>query len=295
VVSSEDNMPPMTTISVNPSLPNGENEWYISNVTVTLTGTDNHSERNTTYYRIDEDSWRTYSSPFIMSQNGEHTIYFYSVDQQDNKENEKSFSIKIDKIPPETRCVLTPYSPNGNNGYYTRDVRVMFSVSDGVSGINDTWYKINDETWERYMGSLTLQDDGDHTLYYFSRDIAGNEEKTELKQIKIDTTIPFLSVKKPKEKTLYVLDRELMHLPFNTLILGKITVEPQASDSESGIEKIEFFIDGKIRYTDTIQPYEWIYDERAILFHQHTIKLKTYDAAGNSRETDEFSIWIFNL
>ncbi|GEM_PF-1168947 len=295
MASSDDNTPPITTIGINPTVPNGENNWYISNVTVTLTGTDNHSEVNATYYKIDENSWLTYTSPFIISQNGEHTVHFYSVDTLGNEEDEKSFSVKIDKAPPETTRSLTPYSPNGNNGWYTKKVQVMLSVSDGISGINGTWYRIDDAAWQRYMGLLTLQDEGIHTLEYFSQDIAGNNENPKSVQIKIDTTQPSVSLKKPKEKTLYVLDRELIRLPFHTLILGKITIEPQASDTGSGIEKIEFFVDGEIRYTDIIPPHEWVYDEPAILYHRHTLKLKTFDSAGNSKETEEINIWIFNL
>lgn len=293
---STDNTPPITTSDINPVAPNGKNNWYISNVTVTLIATDNHSEVNATYYRIDEDTWFTYTSPFIISQNGEHTVYYYSIDTQGNEEEEKSFSVKIDKSPPETMCSLTPYSPNGKNGWYTENVQVMLSVSDGgISGINGTWYRIDDTVWQRYMGLLTLQDDGNHILEYFSEDIAGNNEIPNQVQIKIDSTQPSVSLQKPKEKTLYILDREIIRLPFHTLILGKITIEPQASDTGSGIEKIEFFVDGELQYTDIIPPHEWVYDEPAILFHRHTLKLTAYDAAGHSTETEEFSIWIFNL
>jgi len=293
---STDNTPPITTSDINPVVPNGKNNWYISNVTVTLTATDNHSEINATYYRINEDTWFTYTNPFNISQNGEHTVYFYSVDMQGNEEEEKSFSIKIDKSPPETTCSLTPYSPNGKKGWYTKNVQVMLSVSDGgISGINGTWYRIDGTVWQRYMGLLTLQDDGIHTLEYFSEDIAGNNETPDQVQIKIDKTQPSVSLQKPKEKTLYVLDREIIRLPFYTLILGKITIEPQASDIGSGIEKIEFFVDGELQYTDIIPPHEWVYDEPAILFHRHTLKLKAYDAAGHSDETGEYNIWIFNF
>ena len=296
LVSSEDDTPPTTTIDITPAIPNGENDWYISNVTVTLTGTDNHSEINATYYRIDEDSWLTYTTPFIISQNGEHTIHFYSADRVGNEEDEKSYPIKIDTVPPETTHIVTPSSPNGKNGWYTQTVQVTLSVSDGgISGINSTVYRIDDAPWQRYMGPLTLQDDGNHTLEYFSRDIAGNDENLHALQIKIDTTPPTVGLEKPKEKTLYVLDRELISLPFHTVILGKITLEPHASDTASGIKKTEFFVDDELQYTDINPPHDWVYDESAILFHRHTLKVKTYDAAGHRTETEEINIWIFNL
>ena len=72
-------------------------------------------------------------------------------------------------------------------------------------------------------------------------------------------------------------------------------LEARASDAISGIEKVQFLIDDEMRYNDTVQPYEWVYDERTIFFHRHTILLRAYDAAGYTRETNELDIWYLDF
>jgi len=54
-------------------------------------------------------------------------------------------------------------------------------------------------------------------------------------------------------------------------------------------------VDGNLKYTDNKSQYEWTYDEPTLLFHRHTIKVKAIDKAGNTKESDEIKIWIFNI
>ena len=52
-VVADDTTPPVTTISLNPPAPNGDNGWYVTNITVTLNATDDESGVKVTYYAID--------------------------------------------------------------------------------------------------------------------------------------------------------------------------------------------------------------------------------------------------
>jgi len=98
---SDYNPPPVTTISFDPPTPDGDNNWYISNVTASLNATDEDGVY-ATYYRINDGDWNTYSSPFIISEEGDNIlIEFYSVDNLDNVEEVKSETLDIDKTPPE--------------------------------------------------------------------------------------------------------------------------------------------------------------------------------------------------
>lgn len=98
VQSPTDITPPITNISLSGTL--GNNSWYISNVSATLSATDDISGINYTKYNINNGSWFTYTIPFIVSTESTNTVYYYSVDNASNKELNKSQTIKIDKTPP---------------------------------------------------------------------------------------------------------------------------------------------------------------------------------------------------
>jgi hypothetical protein len=109
----DDIIPPVTTISFNPTEPDGENGWYISNVTVTLNATDDDSGVNITKYRIDGSIWYNYSEPFILVEDGKDIlIEFYSIDNTGNQEEIKSVVIDIDQTKPEITIDFWDYIGN---------------------------------------------------------------------------------------------------------------------------------------------------------------------------------------
>jgi hypothetical protein len=88
-----DATPPETTCTLEGDL---VGEVYTSDVTVTLTATDDSSGVNYTMYKIDGGTWETYdAAPFVVSGNGEHTVAFYSVDIAGNEEVEQSTTFTI--------------------------------------------------------------------------------------------------------------------------------------------------------------------------------------------------------
>ncbi len=99
VCLGEDQLPPVTTCTLTGEM---EGDVYVSPVTVTLTATDD-SGVDYTKYRLDDAAWVTYTAPFVVSTNGNHTVRFYSVDIVGNTEPEKSTSFTIQQeIPPVT-------------------------------------------------------------------------------------------------------------------------------------------------------------------------------------------------
>jgi hypothetical protein len=90
--STGDTTPPVTTATLEGNMSGGV---YTSNVMVTLTAIDSGSGVNYTMYKIDNGVWTTYTAPFIVTGNGNHTVSFYSVDNVGNIETEKSVSFTI--------------------------------------------------------------------------------------------------------------------------------------------------------------------------------------------------------
>ncbi len=61
---------------------------------------------------------------------------------------------------------------------------------------------------------------------------------------------------------------------------GTITFSATASDNV-GVTKVEFYVDGVLKATDTTSPYSTSFDSTTIANGSHTLVAKAYDAAGN--------------
>jgi hypothetical protein len=120
---------PTTTITLDPSSPNGGGGWYKTTPTITLTP----DEPATTYYQWDSTSgsWTTYSVPFSALE-GDHTLYYYSVDTENNTEEAKNTVIKVDTTAP-SMAEQTPANATTVNSYRPT---VSARLSDASSGID---------------------------------------------------------------------------------------------------------------------------------------------------------------
>jgi len=92
-----------------------------------------------------------------------------------------------------------------------------------------------------------------------------------------DINSPFVKITKP-ERAIY-RDNVKKSPFFITIIRGAIDVEVDASDSESGVDKIEFYVDDRLKFTDEDAPYVWYWDETYKA--QCELLVKAYDNCGN--------------
>ena len=288
-----DNTPPSTTCSISGT--EGTNNWWTSNITITFIGMDNTSGLQGTYYKLDSGEWGIYTSSVSLPDEGVHLLLYYSRDAVGNRETNQSLTLKIDRTNPVTNHTIIPDSPTGLNNWYTRSVTLTFLGTDSVSWVNKTLYRINNGSWENYIVPVLLQEDGIYIVEYYSIDNAGNQETLHQVDIKIDKTPPTIRISKPVTKRLYIFDREIIKLPFQTRILGKITLEVFVNDKVSGIQKVQYIIDYGTRIDVLKTPFSYVYDESSLLRHRHVITAKAVDKAGNTNNTDELSIWIFNI
>jgi hypothetical protein len=76
-----------------------------------------------------------------------------------------------DTTPPVTTCTITGTNP----------VTITLTATDDVSGVDYTKYKIDDGTYATYSGPVQVTEIGDHVVYFYSVDKAGNieDEKSE--------------------------------------------------------------------------------------------------------------------
>jgi len=113
VTGASDTTPPATSITLGPSFPDGDNGYYKTAPTITLSATDSESGVSKTYYKWDNNSYQEYSAAFTAPE-GEHTLYYYSTDNACNTEAEKSTTIKVASSYRFSQT-QAPYSSYRNN------------------------------------------------------------------------------------------------------------------------------------------------------------------------------------
>ncbi|WP_028103660.1 CehA/McbA family metallohydrolase [Pseudoduganella violaceinigra] len=62
---------------------------------------------------------------------------------------------------------------------------------------------------------------------------------------------------------------------------GTVTFNATASD-DVGVTKVEFYVDGALKATDTASPWTYAFNSSAVANGSHVLTAKAYDAAGNS-------------
>lgn len=98
-----DSKPPETQISVSGQL---ENDWFTSFPLIEFSAQDNLSEVEFVTYSADNgDTWKTYTEPFLIEQDGIIEILYKSQDTYENMEDEKSYVLKINTSGFKTGCI----------------------------------------------------------------------------------------------------------------------------------------------------------------------------------------------
>jgi hypothetical protein len=104
--------------------------------------------------------------------------------------------------------------------------------------------------------------------------------------------IPQAKIANPKLGKLYKNDRTLLKFKYNrTIFLGKSWVTAEIKPGNSPIERVEFYYDDKLEYTDSDLPYQWWLDKTSLWFHK--LKVIAYDESGQ-KSTDEIKIFYIN-
>jgi hypothetical protein len=105
-----------------------------------------------------------------------------------------------------------------------------------------------------------------------------------------DDETPMVEITKPKKNRLYTFNREVMPMT-STIVIGKITIEADAS-GVNGIDRVEFYINNKLKSVDDEMPYQWTWEELAV--RSRRIKVMAYDEEGNIA-SDEINAIVFNI
>ncbi|PKK85288.1 MAG: hypothetical protein CVT48_06120 [Thermoplasmata archaeon HGW-Thermoplasmata-1] len=173
-------------------------------------------------------------------------------------------------------------TPNWDNGDAVEG-RVAGALYDIFDSQNDGYDRFSDG-FTRIWNTISSQADGRYSEFFQAWISKGYSQSTFVatayqNTIDYDNVYPSASITKPKSGYLYVNDIEVGSTgTTNTIIIGDIIIKASASDA-GGIYKVEFYIDGQLKYTDWDSSYEWKWTPSV---GQHTIKVTAYDNAGQS-------------
>jgi hypothetical protein len=246
-----DTTSPNLTPSVSGTM--GANGWYVSNVVVDASATDNLSGISSVV--VSDNGGAAKQVPVTLT-SGTHALTITAKDVAGNSRS-TTLDLTIDTDGP----IITPsvIGTEGNNKWYVSDVDVTVTVSDPGSGMDGTLEVLVDSgTWTTEL-PLHFRE-GQHTVDLRAYDEAGNES-TKTLAINVDTTPPVLSTSTtgtPGNAGWYVSDA---------------TTSITASDSTSGIDYIE--------YKQNSASWK---NGNSVLSNDgaNTITARVYDLAGNS-------------
>lgn len=141
-----------------------------------------------------------------------------------------------DTTPPTvTASVTGQKDPQGN---YIKSANVTLTATDAGSGVAKTEYKVDSGAWTVYTAPVAVSTVGAHMVHYRATDVAGNTSTEGMSSFTIvdgpaqDTTPPTVTAALAGER-----DAEGNYLDVATVSLT-------AADAESGVDKVEYQLDG---------------------------------------------------
>jgi len=195
------------------------------------------------------------------------------------KNNNKSLRIHVDDTNPVSDYppILDPSIPDGLNGWYVSDVTVTLNATDpwsnGVSsGVKEIRYTINDgleQVLPGNIGSFVITEDGKNIfIEYWAVDWVGNVETPKKSfTIDIDQTVPEI-----------YLNYEVSG---NKLLGWDFIFTATADDAMSGMDYVEFYLNGLIQKTVTGPGPDYHWTVKLPDGVKTIIKAIAYDKAGH--------------
>ncbi|MCG2827209.1 MAG: PKD domain-containing protein [Thermoplasmatales archaeon] len=178
---------------------NAPSGWQTSFQTITLSPSDVTSGVAQTYYKLwlvtgtEPDTYTEGASVEITS-DGKWYVKYYSEDVASNKETPLTpIEVWIDTTSPADLSIVI--TGTGGTAYTTSTtVTLVLNATDDGSGIAKYLVSNDGVTWKTYNASWTLlSGDGDKTVYFKAKDVAGNENTTSA-TILLDTTPPIATI-----------------------------------------------------------------------------------------------------
>ncbi|MDP3014226.1 MAG: Ig-like domain-containing protein, partial [Candidatus Subteraquimicrobiales bacterium] len=266
---------------------------------ITLT----RDEPGTTYYQWDGTAgpWTTYSGAFNALE-GQHTLYYYSVDSANNTETTKNLAFKVDTTSP-TSAITDPTA----NAYIGGSRAITGTATDtnfqkydleyGAGASPTTWYDIgtNPHTVAISNGTLdtwntTTVSDGVYTIKVTTTDLAGNTSSVSV-TVNVDNTPPTVASVDPANGSVGVANAANVYATFSesmtasTITTTTFTLYDDTAGSSVG---------GTVTYDNATKTATFDPTSDLITDHNYTATITTgvKDLAGRNMAANY--VWSFS-
>jgi hypothetical protein len=197
--------------------------------------------------------------------------------------NDAYIAGKSDDTAPASSATMS--GTMKESGWYTTSVKVTINAEDLGIGMGEIHYILDgsETVVSGDKAEFTVSGNGPHNIEYWAVDAMGNEETPHntIPEFRIDMgSPPTVQITAP-EPGLYLFGNKLLSAS-KVIIIGAFTVEATASDAESGIYRVQFFLDGDLVSEDTELPFSAYIAERHM--GAGTIKVVAEDFAQNTAE-----------
>ncbi|NBE52436.1 OmpL47-type beta-barrel domain-containing protein [Streptomyces boluensis] len=260
---------------------------YVGQAAVTVTGTDETggSGVDKVEYAVgDSGAWQPYTAPVVVNQVGSHKIRYRASDKAGNVAAEKAVEFAVvapptdDTTPPETSATVT--GEQNADGAYVGMATVTVAASDAGSGVNTVQYAVGDAgEWQTYAAPVMLHEPGTYKVRYRATDKAGNAAA--------EKAVDFTVVAPPTEDTTPPETAAKVDGTVNSdgAYVGKATVTVSATDDDSGVDMVEYSLDGApyLAYTEPL-----LVDRTG----RHEVMYRASDKAGNTSEARKAAFTI---
>jgi len=145
---------------------------------------------------------------------------------------------------------------------------VALTGADAGSGVAEIHYTADGSTPTAasplYRGPFTLR--ASRTVKMLVVDNAGNKSTVSSSLVRVDATRPAIRITAPKN---------------HASVKGLVRVSAAAADTQSGIAKVMFYVDGRLVATDTRAAYGFVWNTARLSKKSHKLSARAIDKAGN--------------
>ncbi|MCG8580137.1 MAG: hypothetical protein MI866_09485 [Bacteroidales bacterium] len=219
---------------------------------------------------LESETCPKYANPFYFDSEGLNTIRTPSQVDPETKElvypvADVVFQVYADGIAPTTKATFSKANKHVRNDsvFYGAGLTIELSAYDKTSGLDKTYYSINDEDFKIVEGTINISEEKHYSLKYYSVDNVGNVESIKEKLFIVDKTAPAVNWK-------------LVGDVSGKTVSARSKIELLAVDKVTGVSHIKYQLND-----DPVKTYTKPIDLSMIENGNHDFKFWASDKVGN--------------